>query len=142
MVFFRKRKCHIDYQAHFCKQSAFFNMKNGMKRKFYEQLDVKIENKKSNNSFLNREKYELLIQEISQLKRGDRKKESKDCQLLKSYHVVQIGITVKLIYPVAEGSSSISYYVQKENIFDVIQDAHLAIDHGGRNPVIKETQTK
>ena len=27
-----------------------------MKRKFYEQLDVKIENKKSNNSFLNREK--------------------------------------------------------------------------------------
>ena len=30
-----------------------------MKRKFYEQLDVKIENKKSNNSFLNREKYEL-----------------------------------------------------------------------------------
>ena len=40
-----------------------------MKRKFYEQLDVKIENKKSNNSFLNREKYELLIQEISQLKR-------------------------------------------------------------------------
>ena len=31
-----------------------------MKRKFYEQLDVKVENKKSNNSFLNIEKYELL----------------------------------------------------------------------------------
>ena len=55
-----------------------------MKRKFYEQLDVKTENKKSNNSFLNREKYELLIQEISQLKRGDRKKEPKDYQLLKA----------------------------------------------------------
>ena len=47
--------------------------------------------KKSNNSSLNREKYELLIQEISQLKRGDRKKESKDCQLLKWYDIVQIG---------------------------------------------------
>ena len=35
----------------------------------------KTENKKSNNSFLSREKYDLLIQEISQLKRGDRKKE-------------------------------------------------------------------
>ena len=46
-----------------------------MKRKFYEQRDVKIENEKSNNSFLNREKCELLIQEICQLKRGDRKKE-------------------------------------------------------------------
>ena len=62
-----------------------------MKTNFYEQLDAKIENKKSNNSSLKREEYELLIQEISQLKRGDRKKESKDCQLLKRYDVVQIG---------------------------------------------------
>ena len=66
-------------------------MDNEMKRKFYEQLHVKIKNKKSNNSFLNREKYELLIQEISQLKRGDSKKEPKDYQLLKRYDVVQIG---------------------------------------------------
>ena len=62
-----------------------------MKKKFYEQLDVKIANKISSNSFLNREKYELLIQEISQLKRGDRKKEPKDYQFLKRYDVVQIG---------------------------------------------------
>ena len=113
-----------------------------MKRKFYEQLDVKIENKKSNNSFLNTEKYVLFIQEISQLKRGDRKKEPKDYQLLKLYDVVQIGNTVKLIYPVAEGSSSEKYYLQKEDIFDVIHDAYLAIRHGGRNRMIKETQTK
>ena len=104
-----------------------------MKRKTYEQLDVKIENKKSSNSFLNRKKYELFIQEISQLKRGDRKKEPKDYQLLKWYDIVQIGNTVKLIYPVAERSSSIKYYVRKEEIFDVIHDAHLAIVHGGRN---------
>ena len=62
--------------------------------------------------------------------------------MLKRYDVVQIGNTVKLIYPVAEGSSSIKYYVQKEDIFDVIHDAHLAIGHGGRNQMIKETQTK
>ena len=49
-----------------------------MKRKFYEQLDVKIKTKKSNNSFLITEKYELLIQEISELKRGDCKKEPKE----------------------------------------------------------------
>ena len=47
-----------------------------------------------------------------------------------------------MIYPVAEGSSSIKYYVQKEDIFDVIHDAHLAIGHGGRNRMMKETQTK
>ena len=73
---------------------------------------------------MNREKYELLIQEISQLKRGDRKKEPEDYKLLKWYDVVQIGKTVKLIYPVPEGSSLIKYYVQKEDIFDAIHDAH------------------
>ena len=62
--------------------------------------------------------------------------------MLKRYDVVQIGNTVKLIYPVAEGSSLIKYYVQKEDIFDVIHDAHLAIGHGGRNRMIKETQIK
>ena len=98
--------------------------------------------KKSNNSSLNKEKYELLIQQISQLKRGDRKKELKDYQLLKRYDIAQILNTVKMIYPAAKGSSLIKYYVQKENIFDVIHDAHLAIGHGGRNLIIKETQTK
>ena len=110
-----------------------------MKRKFYKQLDVKIENKKSNNPFLNREKHELLIQEICQLKLGDRIKEPKDYQLLKWYDVVQIGNTVKVIYPIAEGSSSRKYNAQKEDISDVIHDAHLAIGHGGRNRVIRET---
>ena len=90
---------------------------------------------------MNREEYELLIQEISQLNRGDRKNEPKDYQLLKRYDVVQIGNTIKLIYPVAEGSFSIKYYVQKEYIFDVIHYAHLAIGHGGRNRMIKEIQT-
>ena len=47
-----------------------------------------------------------------------------------------------MIYPAAEGSSSIKYYVQKEDISDVIHDADLAMGHGGRNRKIKETQTK
>ena len=62
--------------------------------------------------------------------------------MLKWYVVFQIGSTIKLIYPVAEGSSSIKYYVQKEDLFDAIHDPHLAIGHGGRNQMTKETQTK
>ena len=50
--------------------------------------------------------------------------------------------TVKLIYPVAEESSSTKHYAQKEDMFDVIHDAHLAIGHSGRNRMIKETQIK
>ena len=47
--------------------------------------------------------------------------------------------TAKLIYPVAEESSSTKHYAQKEDMFDVIHDAHLAIGHSGRNRMIKET---
>ena len=37
---------------------------------------------KKNNSFLNGEKYESLIQETSQLKRGERKKEPRNYQFV------------------------------------------------------------
>ena len=93
---------------------------------------------KNNNSFLNDEKYELLFQEISQLKRGERKKEPRVDQLLKHYYVAQTGNTVKLIYPVAEGNSSIKYFIRKEDIFGAIHDAPLAIGHGGRNRMIRK----
>ena len=61
--------------------------------------------------------------------------------MLKRYDVVQIENTVKLIYAVAEGNSSIKYHVRKEDIFGVIH-AHLAIGHDGQNRIIQETQTK
>ena len=75
-----------------------------MERKFYQQLDTKIENNKK-KSFLNGEKCESTFQEISQLKRRERKKELRDYQLLKRNDVVQIGNMVKLIYSVAEGNA-------------------------------------
>ena len=53
--------------------------------------------KMKKNSFLNDEKCKSLIQEISQLKRRECKKEPRDYQLLKLCDVVQIGNTVKLI---------------------------------------------
>ena len=53
---------------------------------------------KKNKSFLNSEKHESLIQEISQPKRGECKKEPRYYQLSKHYDVVQIGNTVNLIY--------------------------------------------
>ena len=46
--------------------------------------------------------------------------------------------TAELIYPVAEGDPSTNCYVRKEDIFGVVHDAHLAIDHGGQNRMIKE----
>ena len=50
-----------------------------------QRLKQKAKNKKSNNSFLNGEKYKPLIQEIFRLKRGERKKESRGYQLIQRY---------------------------------------------------------
>ena len=72
------------------------------------------------------------------LKHGNRKKEPKDNQLLKRYDDVQIGNVEKLIYPVAEGRTSIKYYVQIEDIFNVIHETHVSIGHGGRNRMVKK----
>ena len=91
---------------------------------------------------MNGKKYQSLIQEKSQLKRGERKKRPTDYQSLKRYDAVQIGNTVKSIYPVAEGISSIKCYVRKEEIFCVIHDDHLAIGHSEKNRLIMETQNK
>ena len=112
-------------------------MKAVIKRKFYQKLNALIQSKESNNSFLSGEKYGLLIQQ-----HGNRKKEPKDNQLLKRYDVVQVGNVEKLIYPVAEGRTSIKYYVQIEDIFNVIHETHVSIGHGGRNRMVKETGTK
>ena len=49
---------------------------------------------------------------------------------------------LELETPVAERNSSVKYYVRKEDIFGGINDAHLAIGHGRRNRMVKETQTK
>ena len=46
-------------------------------------------------------------------------------------------------YPgAAEGSTSNKYYVQIEDIFNVIHGAHVSIGHGGRNRMVKETGAK
>ena len=71
------------------------------------KLHVKIENEKSNNSFLHRVRATYLRDISTETKRPQ--KRTKNYQFLKRYDSVQIRNTVKLIYPVAEGSSSIKY---------------------------------
>ena len=38
---------------------------------------------------------------------------------------------VKLIYLVVEGNTTIRYYVTKEEIFDILNEAHIDTGHGG-----------
>ena len=55
---------------------------------------------------------------------------------------MQISNIEKLIYPVVEGNTTIRYYVTKEEIFDILNEAHIDTGHGGRNRMYKEVQKK
>ena len=85
-----------------------------------------------------------MIQYLNELKTEQWKKEPLDYQTLKRYDVVRVSNTDKLIYPVAEGITSIKYYItnamQCNEIFNILHDAHLPVGHGGRNRMIKELQ--
>ena len=45
-----------------------------------------------------------------------------------------------LICSVAEGNTSIRYYVNKDDIFYTVQEALLRIGHGGLNRTLKDVQ--
>ena len=114
----------------------------GMETKFYAKVNEITRRKNSNNTFFDEENYRRMIQHVNELKSGQREKEPLDYQTLKRYDVVRVSNTDKLIYPVAEGSTFIKYYITNAEIFNILHDAHLRIGHGGRNRMIKERQSK
>ena len=56
--------------------------------------------------------------------------------LIKNEKLIQS--EVKVFDLLEEGSSSIKQFAQKEDIFDMINDVHLAVGHGGWNRMIKK----
>ena len=114
----------------------------GMKEKFYEIFEKKMEGKGASNQVSTKERYEQLVSDISYIKNGRRKKEARDYSLSKRYDVTQISNIYKLIYPVVEGNTTIRYYVKKKEIFDILNEAHIDTGHGGRNRMYKEVQKK
>lgn len=95
---------------------------------------------KSNNcASLSKEKYESLIEEVSQAK-SRKPKQPRDYWLLKHYDVLSIDGKFKLIYPVY--NSNILFYVTNEELFTILQSHHSAIGHGGRDKMVKQLNTK
>ena len=101
-----------------------------------------MEGKGANNLVFTKERYEQLVSDINDIKNGRRKKEARDYSLSKRYDVMQISNIDKLIYPVVEGNTTIRYYATKEEIFDILNEAHIDTGHGGRNRMYKEVQKK
>ena len=103
----------------------------GRKEKFYEIFEKRMERKGADNKLFTKKRYEQLVSDINDIKNGRRKKEARDYSLSKRYDVMQISNIDKLIYPVVEGNTTIRYYVTKEEIFDILNEAHIDTGHGG-----------
>ena len=65
-----------------------------------------------------------------------------DYNHLKQYDIMEVGGCQKLFLPVNGEDTSVQYYVHVEEIFDIMNDTHLAIGHGGRTRMFKELQRK
>ena len=76
-----------------------------------------------------------MIEKIKRLKDGTPKKTPNDYKLLKPYDVVDIAHFQKLIVC---GSDPVRYFVPLEDLFNVINKAHIACGHGGEKRMEKE----
>lgn len=58
------------------------------------------------------------------------------------YDILTIGGEEKLIAPIKEENGEIKYYVCYDEIFNILEETHLAVGHGGRSRMLKECSRK
>ncbi|XP_018567162.1 KRAB-A domain-containing protein 2-like [Anoplophora glabripennis] len=94
--------------------------------------------KSSHYNVLSSDKYSELVEQVE-----DAEKSAKRTPLqqrrLKRFGVLKIGDVTKLI---AREEGNIKYYLQADELYDVIDAAHGAVGHGGRDRMIAETSKK
>lgn len=95
---------------------------------------------KVNSLTLTRLKYYSYIQKVKNLKTTS-KKESNDLRFLRRYDIIEVNGITKLIHPVTD-QENITYYVFNEEIFGVLNKAHIFTGHGGRDRTIQKLRGK
>lgn len=113
-----------------------------MKHRFNERLDELCSSKAQNTQILTKPQYLELIEKVKTSRSKVVNKKPEDYQRLRRFDVMTIGEKEKLIVPVEEGKEQIRFYVHREEIFQLLHDAHIAIGHCGRNRMEKELNSK
>lgn len=112
-----------------------------MRKRFYELLTESVNNKKDNNVYLTRERYNCTLNEVKEA-RSVKVKQTVHYRRLKRYDILNVGGEEKLTTPLSADKTEILYYVAFDELFDVIHESHVAIGHGGRTRMIKELNRK
>lgn len=127
----------VENGTHLAVESLF-----DMKKRFNDNLNTLLHEKSNHSDILTKEKYCAIIEDVKQAKSKQNKKKAIDYRRLKKYDIIEVDGKEKFIVPVTGDNSVILYYVHAEELFDLLHDTHLKIDHGGRTRMEKEIQTK
>ena len=109
---------------------------------FHERLASVLEKKKDNSKIMSKQRYNQMIDKVKLSKqkgKGDGKNPA-DYNILKRYDIIVVGGSEKLVAPINGEDASVQYYVQVDEIYDILNDTHLSIGHGGRTRMLKEIQ--
>ncbi|XP_048655889.1 SCAN domain-containing protein 3 isoform X2 [Marmota marmota marmota] len=112
-----------------------------MRKRFFRNLAMLLENKSNNTKIFSKAKYCQLIREVKEAK-AKAKKESVDYRRLARFDVILVHGKEKLIEAINGETDKIRYYLHSEDLFDILHDTHLSIGHGGRTRMEKELQAK
>ncbi|XP_023239475.1 KRAB-A domain-containing protein 2-like [Centruroides sculpturatus] len=71
-----------------------------------------------------------------------KKKQAVHYRRIKHYKILTIGGEEKLIAPTKEEDGEIRYYICYEDLFNILEETHVAVGHSGRTWMLKECNCK
>ncbi|KAK5640305.1 hypothetical protein RI129_011116 [Pyrocoelia pectoralis] len=108
------------------------------RERFLKEI-VQNENIKSSHfNVLTKDKYSDLILQVEEAEKAQIKTPLHQ-RRLKRFAILNIGSVKKLV---ARSEDNIKYYIPAEELYDVIDAAHRAVGHGGRDRLLAETSLK
>lgn len=105
------------------------------REKFLAEI-LQCESKKSSHyNVLSSEQYLELVKQVEDAEKSEKRTPLQQRRLIR-FAVLKIGDVKKLI---ARSESNIKYYLSSDELYDVIDAAHVAVGHGGRDRMLAET---
>lgn len=113
------------------------------KEEYYKEFYNVLSRKTMENSFnLSKEQYYKIVNEVIAAKQKVKGKVTSDYRRLKRFDIMYVMEEPKLIVPLKDGSCSLQFYVNNDELYDIIHEIHLNSGHAGRNKMLKLIQQK
>lgn len=110
---------------------------------FYQKIDELMKSKLAPNTFLvSREKYNNMISQVKLAKTVNYRKTPADFRRIKRFEIVDTPQGERLYMSRKPGETEQQVYVPVDEIYDIIREYHLKLNHGGRTRMMVELKKK